>query len=55
VVLVNVKKILGLVVIALVVFFIITQPTGAAGSIQNIGNILYNAAQSVTTFFTSLF
>lgn len=51
----NLKKILGFVAIALVVFFIITQPAGAAGSIQNIGNILYNAAQSVTSFFTQLF
>ncbi|MHA6796530.1 hypothetical protein ACVGVM_23915 [Pseudonocardia bannensis] len=51
----NLKKILTLLGVALVVFFIVTQPAGAAGSIQNIGNILYNAAQSVTTFFTQLF
>jgi hypothetical protein len=55
VVLVNVKKILTIVAAALVVFFIVTQPAGAAGSIQSIGNILYNAANSVTSFFQQLF
>ena len=49
------KRILTLVAVALVVFLIITAPGQAAGSVQNIGNILYNAAQSVSTFFTTLF
>ncbi|MET0191320.1 MAG: hypothetical protein ABW212_20140 [Pseudonocardia sediminis] len=40
---------------ALVVFLILTNPNGASNSVQNIGNILYNAAQSVTVFFTNLF
>jgi hypothetical protein len=52
---VNVKKLVTLLVVALVVFFILTNPMGASNSVSNIGNILYNAAQSVTTFFTSLF
>jgi hypothetical protein len=51
---VNVKRILGLLVIALLIFFVITQPVAAANSLQNIGNILRHAAQSVTTFFTQL-
>lgn len=51
---VNVKKILGLLVIALLIFFVITQPSGAANSVQNIGGILRDAAQSITTFFTQL-
>jgi hypothetical protein len=51
---VSVKRIVGLLVIALVIFFIITQPTAAANSLQNIGSILRDAATSVTTFFTSL-
>jgi hypothetical protein len=38
-----------------VVFFILTNPNGASNSVSNIGNILYNAAQSTTTFFTNLF
>jgi hypothetical protein len=51
---VNVKKIVGLLVIALLIFFVVTQPVAAADSLQNIGNILRNAAQSVTQFFTQL-
>jgi hypothetical protein len=51
---VNLKKILGLLAIALLVFFVVTQPSGAAASVQNIGGILRDAAQSITTFFTQL-
>ncbi|MEK6438106.1 MULTISPECIES: hypothetical protein [unclassified Pseudonocardia] len=51
----NVKKLVTLLVVALVVFFILTNPNGASNSVSNIGNILYNAAQSTTTFFTNLF
>ena len=54
VVVVNVKKIVGLLVIALLIFFVVTQPVAAADSLQNIGNILRNAATSVTQFFTQL-
>lgn len=49
------KRVLTLLGVALVIFLILTNPNGAAGSVQNIGNILYNAAQSVTVFFTNLF
>lgn len=49
------KKVLTLLGVALVIFLILTNPNGASGSVQNIGNILYNAAQSVTVFFTNLF
>ena len=49
------KKVLTLLGIALVLFLIITNPGGASSSVQNMGNILYNAAQSVTVFFTNLF
>lgn len=50
----DVKKLVGLLVVALVVYFIIVQPAAAANSVQNIGNILKNAADSVTSFFTRL-
>lgn len=50
----NVKKIVGVLAIALLVFFIITQPGSAANSLQNIGGILADAANSVVTFFTEL-
>jgi hypothetical protein len=49
---VKVKKIVWLVVIALLVYFVVTQPAAAATSLGNIGTILKNAAQSVTQFFT---
>lgn len=49
------KRVLILVGVALVVFFIITNPGGASSAVQNIGNILYDSAQSVTTFFGNLF
>ncbi|TCK26482.1 hypothetical protein EV378_2319 [Pseudonocardia endophytica] len=51
---VYVKRVLTLVGVALVLFLIITNPGGASSSVQNIGNILYDAAQSVSTFFTNL-
>lgn len=49
------KRILVILGVALLVFFILTNPGGASSSVQNIGNILYNAAQSVTVFFSNLF
>ena len=54
VVVVNLKKIVGLLVIALLIFFVVTQPDSAATSLQNIGTILRNAAESVTRFFTRI-
>ena len=49
------KRLLIIVGVLLVLFFIITNPGGASSVVQNIGNILYDAAQSVTTFFNNLF
>ncbi|MCO1657518.1 hypothetical protein [Pseudonocardia humida] len=50
----NVKKIVGLLAIALLIFFVVTQPGTAATSVQNIGDTLRNAAESITTFFARL-
>ncbi|OSY42465.1 hypothetical protein C8E95_5170 [Pseudonocardia autotrophica] len=50
----NVRKILILVAVALGIFLVVTAPQAAANSVTNIGNILYDAAQSVSTFVTSL-
>jgi hypothetical protein len=55
VVAVNVRKIVGLLALVLLVYFVIVQPDSAANSLQNIGSILKNAADSVTRFFTRLF
>ena len=50
----NLRKIVGFLVLALVIFFIITQPETAADSVQTIGATLRDAANSITTFFTEL-
>ena len=50
----NLKRIVGFLVLALLIFFIITQPESAADSVQNIGATLRDAAKSITTFFTEL-
>jgi hypothetical protein len=51
---VNLKKIVGFLVIALVVFYIFTQPDSAAGSLESIGATLRNGAESVIRFFNQL-
>jgi len=52
---VNVKKIVGLLAIALLLFFVITQPSGAAGVVQTILGTLRDAAEAIIAFFQSLF
>jgi hypothetical protein len=54
VVVVNVKKIVGLIAIALLIFFVINQPDGAANSVQNMASTLEGWANSITSFFTQL-
>ena len=49
---VNVKRIVGLLVLALLVFFVITQPDAAANALNNILLTLRDAASSITRFFT---
>lgn len=54
VVVVNVKKIVGLLAVALLLFWVFTQPDSAAGSVQNIGTTLRDGAESVITFVTEI-
>ncbi len=49
-VVVNVKKLVGLIAIALLLFFVLTQPTSAANSLQNILGMLRDGANSVVSF-----
>jgi type IV secretory pathway VirB2 component (pilin) len=51
---VNVRKIVGFLALALLIFFVITQPGSAANSLQGIGNFLQNAANSLVTFFSAI-
>jgi len=51
---VNVKKLVGLLVVALVVFFIVTNPGGASNAVSGIGGWLYSVGQSITSFFSNI-
>ncbi|MEV4318601.1 hypothetical protein [Actinocrispum sp. NPDC049592] len=51
----NTKKILVLTGIALLVFFLVTQPTQSAGIVTNIINTLKDAAEAVILFVRSVF
>jgi hypothetical protein len=50
----NVKKILGWVVVIFIVFYLVTNPTGAAHAMTNLLNLLKGAGNSLATFFNSL-
>ncbi len=50
----NVRRIVGFIAIALLIFFVISRPERAAESVQNIGGILSDVANSVSDFFTAL-
>lgn len=50
----NVKKILGVLAIVLLIFFVITRPDGAARSWDSIAASLNTAATSITNFFTDI-
>lgn len=51
----SLRRILGFILLAVLIFFVLTQPVAAAGAVQAIAGLLLRAAQSVTTFFTTLF
>jgi hypothetical protein len=51
---VHVKRIIGLLVIALLVFWIFVSPDSAAGTVHDIGSLLREGAESIIRFFTQL-
>jgi hypothetical protein len=51
---VYVKRIVGLLVIALLVFWVFIDPDSAADTVQDIGSLLRRGAESMITFFTEL-
>jgi hypothetical protein len=51
---VHVKRIVGLLVIALLVFWVFVSPDSAAGTVRDIGSLLRNGAESIIRFFTQL-
>jgi hypothetical protein len=52
---VNAKKLAGLAGIALVIFFVISQPGNSAGLVTSIITWLRTSAESVITFVSSVF
>lgn len=53
--LVNAKKLILLLVVAFVLFFLITQPTESANVVDTVLNWLKDAAESIITFVRSIF
>ena len=52
---VDVKKVVGVIVVIFVLFFVITQPTASANFVLSILHMLESAANSVVLFLRSLF
>lgn len=51
---VDINRVIGFLVLALIIFFIITQPKTAANVVQSLAYTLRDAAESVTVFFREL-
>ncbi|MFC0108653.1 TcpD family membrane protein [Kibdelosporangium aridum] len=51
----NVKKILLLAVVALLVFYLITQPTQSANAVQTVLGWLRDGAEAIITFIRGVF
>jgi hypothetical protein len=54
VVLMNFRKILGMLALVLLVFFVISQPGRAAMSVRSVGSSLAGAGQSMIDFVTQV-
>jgi hypothetical protein len=48
------KKFVGVVVIILALYFVISNPTGAGALVQNLINLLQRGAESLITFLQSI-
>ncbi|WP_018681111.1 hypothetical protein [Actinokineospora enzanensis] len=51
----NAKKVVMLVVVALVLFYVVSQPTQAAGAVQGLLSWLRDGAEAIITFLKNLF
>jgi hypothetical protein len=51
---VHVRRIIGLLVIALLVFWVFVSPDSAAGTVRDIGSLLRQGAESIIRFFTQV-
>jgi hypothetical protein len=52
---VNLRRIVGFLFLALIVWLVLTSPDTAAGIFRNIFAVLETAATNITRFFTQLF
>jgi len=51
---VNIKKLVAWLVVAFIVFFIVTQPETSADMVRSAFRFLSNAAAAIANFITSL-
>ncbi len=51
---VDVKKVAGFLVLAFVIFYVLSSPVQSAAAVRGAGGVLASAAQSMSTFVTSL-
>ena len=51
---VDINRIVSFLVLALVIYFIITEPRTAAGVVHSLAGTLREAADSITTFFRAV-
>ncbi|RZS34264.1 hypothetical protein EV193_10951 [Herbihabitans rhizosphaerae] len=51
----NAKKAIVLVVVALLLFYLITQPTQSANAVQSVLGWLQDGAEAIITFIKQLF
>ena len=49
------KKLLGIVVIAFALFFLLTQPQNAADAVKGAGGVVEDAFNAVISFISALF
>lgn len=48
------KKVITLLIVAFLVFYLVTQPDAAGDAVQSLFGLLQQAAEAVVTFFRSL-
>jgi hypothetical protein len=51
---IDINRFIGFLVLALVIYFIVTDPYAAAAIVQNIAYTLKEAGQAFATFFTAV-
>jgi len=50
----NVKKVAMWAIVIFLAYYLLSDPTGAAGAMHNLLNLLKNAGSSLATFLNSL-